>query len=270
MRGTKKALSYLALLAMLMAGGVLSAGGESRAARPKMHGILANYFEAPISFEPNQGQADESVKFMARGAGYNLLLTAKNAVFSFRPVGERDGMTSTEMPVLAMSFPGANPAPRITGKDELPGRSSYFFGHDPSNWHTNIPNFGKVQYEGIYPGIDLVFHGVQGQLEYDFLVHPGAAPKVIAIKFTGAKGIHVDSHGELVLQTGTGRICFHKPVAYQQEGASQRWVVAEYRIMGKNQVGLALGAYDSNKPLIIDPVVSFVPSQTTRKSKEQR
>jgi hypothetical protein len=259
MRGKKKTFSYLVLLALLLGSTAFSASEEDQPARPKAHGILVNYFDAPISFEPNQGQADVQVKFMARGAGYNLFLTPRNALFSFRASGESRGTTPADRGVLAMDFLGASPAPSISGKDELTGRSSYFFGHDPGNWHTNIPNFGKVEYTNIYPGIDLVFHGTQGQLEYDFVVHPGATPRTIAIKFTGAKRITVDPRGELVLQAGTGRICFHKPAAYQREGTTKRPVTAQYRIAGKNQISFVVGAYDSNKPLIIDPVLDVHP-----------
>ena len=204
MRAGKQNFAYFMLAVLLLAMTALNATAQDEPARPKPHGILANYFRATISFEPNQGQTDGRVKFMARGAGYNLFLTPSNAVFSFRHVDDRDDLVLKESGVLVMRVVGANPAPKISGIDELPGKSSYFLGTDPKKWYTNIPNFGEVQYENIYPGIDLVYHGIRGQLEYDFAVHPGAAPQVIRIEFTGANRITVSSKGELVLQAETG------------------------------------------------------------------
>jgi hypothetical protein len=259
MRAGKQNFAYFMLAVLLLAMTALNATAQDEPARPKPHGILANYFRATISFEPNQGQTDGRVKFMARGAGYNLFLTPSNAVFSFRHVDDRDDLVLKESGVLVMRVVGANPAPKISGIDELPGKSSYFLGTDPKKWYTNIPNFGEVQYENIYPGIDLVYHGIRGQLEYDFAVHPGAAPQVIRIEFTGANRITVSSKGELVLQAETGQVCFHKPVAYQQDNGNKRFIDARYLLIGKDQVSFALGAYDPQKTLIIDPVLVGAP-----------
>jgi hypothetical protein len=250
----KKNFIYAVLFIVLQAATVLTAAAQGDAVpRDKAHGILANYFRAPISFEPNQGQAAVPVKFVARGAGYNLYLTPNRAVFSFPSLGAEPGNQAL---VLTLSMVGANPAPKISGGDELQGKSSYFFGSDPKTWRTDIPNFGKVQYENIYPGVDLIFHGIQGQLEYDFFLHPGAQPKVIAISFQGAKGIDLNHTGELVLEAGKGRVFFHKPVAYQLDGEQRQSVPAHYRMIGKNQVGFVIGSYDSSKPLIIDPALA--------------
>jgi hypothetical protein len=245
----------------------LSSAAQNQPVRPKAHGILANDFLAPISFEPNQGQTDDRVKFMARGSGYNLFLTPSNALFFLRQAGSSNDLVLTDSAVFTMSVVGANPAPKLTGRDELPGKSSYFLGSDPKKWRTNIPNFGKVQYEDIYPGIDLVFHAIQGQLEYDFVLHPGTSPETIAIEFTGAKDIRLSSRGELVLETGRGQICFHKPVAYQEDQGHRRAVQARYRRIQKHRVGFAVGAYDSRKTLIIDPVpTAGQPAETDRRT----
>jgi hypothetical protein len=255
-RARPQRFAYFIFLILFPAWMVLNASADDEPVRPKAHGILANYFQAPISFEPNQGQTDARVKFMARGSGYNLFLTASNALFSLRHPGANDDLAPKESEVLAMNVVGANPTPKMRGIDELPGKSSYFLGSDPRKWHTNIPNFGKVQYEDIYPGIDLVYHGTKGQLEYDFVVHPGTSPKVIMIEFTGAKRITLSTKGELVLKAETGQICFHKPVAYQQDNGNKRFIHARYVLIGKDQVSFAVGAYDSKKTLIIDPILS--------------
>jgi hypothetical protein len=242
---------------LLVAEVALISAAQNEPVRPKAHGILANDFQAPISFEPNQGQTDDRVKFMARGSGYSIFFTPSNALFFLRQAGSSNDLVPTDSDVFTMNVVGANPAPKITGVHELPGESSYFLGSDPKKWRTNIPNFGKVQYENIYPGIDLIFHGIQGQLEYDFVLHPGTSPETIAIEFRGVKDIHLSPRGELVLGTVHGRICFHRPVAYQEDGGNRHPVSSRYRLIHGNQVGFAVGAYESNKTLIIDPVLGL-------------
>lgn len=249
---------------LLFIGVALTLPAQNLPERPKGHGILANDFQAPISFEPNQGQTDERVKFLARGSGYNLFLTPSNALFFLRKASSENDLLPATSDVFTMRMVGANPAPIISGREVLPGKSSYFMGADPKKWRTDISNFGKVQYENIYPGIDLVYHGTQGQLEYDFVLHPGTSPATIAIEFTGMKNIRLSSRGELVLETVRGQICFHKPVAYQEYQGNRRVVEAHYRRIRKHQVGFAVGAYDSSKMLIIDPVLIVAkPAETS-------
>src|SRR5712664_1186904 len=126
-----------------------------------------------------------------------------------------------------MQLLGANPQPYITGEGELPGKSNYFFGTDPAQWHTNIPTYAKVKYQGIYPGIDLVYYGNQQQLEYDFVVAPGTDPNMIRLAFdgligaTGRSPLQIDTDGDLVLQTGSGEIRFHQPHIYQEIDGSK-------------------------------------------------
>jgi hypothetical protein len=241
---------------LLFAEVALTVPAQNEPVRPKAHGILANDFQAPISFEPNQGQTDDRVKFMARGSGYNLFLTPYNARFFLRQAGSGNDLVPTDSDVFTMSVVGGNPATKMTGRDELPGKSSYFLGGDSKKWRTDISTFAKVQYENIYPGIDLVYHGTQGQLEYDFVLHPGTSPATIAIEFTGMKDLHLSSRGELVLETARGQVCFHKPVAYQENQGHRQAVKAHYKRIHKHRVGFAVGAYDSRKTLIIDPVLN--------------
>ena len=253
----KHSFPYFPGAILLLAVTALTAAIQEKPIPPQADGIVATNLETPISFEPNWGQTDGRVKFMARGAGYNLFLTPGKAVFFFRHGGSNDDLAPKESEVLAMNVVGANQASKMTGVDELPGKSSYFLSSDPRRWHTNLPNFGKVQDQDIYPGIDLVYHSSRGQLEYDFVVHPGAAPKMIAIEFTGAKLIKVNPQGALWLETKTGKISFHKPVVYQQEGENKRFVNGRYVLTEKNHIAFALGAYDSKKTLTIDPIFTY-------------
>src|SRR6266849_6403601 len=141
-----------------------------------------------------------------------------------RTSSSRDAVAAEDMPgsVLRMKLRNANAAAKVTGLDELAGTSNYFIGNDPKKWRSNVSTYAKVKYEEIYSGIDLVYSGNQRQLEYDFIVAPGADPRRIAFDVSGAKRIRRDAQGELVFKMGEDEIRWHKPVVYQEkDGARQ-------------------------------------------------
>ncbi len=213
------------------------------------------YGKLPLSFEPNQGQTDQQVKFLSRGPGYALFLTPAEAVFTLRtPNGKRNAQKSllpisakpfehelaTKYSVLRIGLEHANSGPRISGTDELPGKSNYFVGKDPKKWHSNIPTYRKVKYSGVYPGVDLVYYGNQRQLEYDFVVAPGADPNTIGLKFTGARRLSIDKDGDLVAQLRGGKVIEHAPLIYQEIDGVRRPIAGGYRLKRDHTVGFKL------------------------------
>ena len=228
----------------------------------------------PISFEVNRGQTDGSVKFLARGRGYNLFLTATEAVLSLRKesprakganhlAGKMRGQESSllshapsQTSTVRMKLVGANAGAEVTGQEQLPGKINYFKGRDASKWQTAIANYAKVKYQGVYRGVDLVYYGNQRELEYDFVVAPGADAGVIKLDFKGARKVHIAENGDLVLRTGAGDLHQRKPVAYQETDGARLAVDARYVITG-GQVGFQISDYDASKPLIIDPIISY-------------
>jgi hypothetical protein len=165
--------------------------------------------------------------------------------------------------VLRMKLVGANPTPRVAGLEQLPGKSSYFLGKDPKKWRTNVPLYTKVKYDGVYPGVDLVYYGNQSQLEYDFVVGPGANPHDIALSIQGANRLEVDGQGDLVVDMKSEVVRFHKPVVYQSENPTseiegqRRQIDGHYVLQGEDQVGFEVAEYDPSKPLVIDPVLKY-------------
>jgi len=214
--------------------------------------VIESYGKLPLQFEANRGQTHEDVHFLARGAGYSLYLTAGEAVLV---LANPDAKAQKRSFALRMSLVGAAREPVVTGLDELPGKANYFIGKDRSKWRTNVPTYAKVQYRNVYPGVDLVYYGNQRQLEYDFVVAPGADPKKIALRFRGADKLEIDVEGNLVLRTAGGDIHQHKPVIYQEIDGFRREVAGGYVRKGADRVGFQLAAYDTTRPLIIDPVV---------------
>ena len=206
----------------------------------------------PLSFEANQGQTDSQVKFLSRGDGYSLFLTSHEAVFKLRtPAGAK-----VPPSVFRMELRGANRGAQVTGADKLAGVANYYAGNDPKKWRSGITTYRKVKYQGIYPGIDAVFYGNQRQLEYDFVVAPGADPEQISLGLTGAKP-SLDADGNLVLKLADGDLALKKPVVYQNVAGEKKTVEASYTIAG-NKVRFHLGKYDHNQTLVIDPVFTYL------------
>jgi hypothetical protein len=244
----------------------LSASQAAPKAQPK---ILDDYGKLPLSFEANEGQTASQVKFLSRTNGYTLFLTGDEAVFALNgrktDAGKEkiavsrtltSGMTEPKAGgILRMKLRNANPAAKVRGLDELAGKSNYFIGNDPKKWSTGVPTYAKVKYEGIYSGIDLVYYGNQRQLEYDFIVAPGADPRRIAFAVSGAKRIRRDAQGELVFKVGEEEVRWHKPVVYQEKNGERQEIAARYALTDVNRVQFEVAKYDASKPLYIDPLI---------------
>jgi hypothetical protein len=244
MRSLITAAFLLACLVTSSASG--PAPAESRAE------LVQHYGRLPLRFEANQGQADRAVHFSARGAGYAVYLTDDEAVLALRP-----SSSTTDADVLRMQLIASHPSPGPAGLDELPGRSNYFIGNDPSRWHTGVPAYAKVRFSGVYDGIDLLYYGNRQQLEYDFMVAPHADPRSIRLHFAGVKSQELDVAGNLVLTARDGQIAFHKPVIYQLENGRRRPITGSFKLFAGNCVGFRLGRYNHARPLVIDPTLVY-------------
>lgn len=227
--------------------------------------VAGQYGNLPLTFEENRGQAAPDVKFLSRGAGYNFSVTPQGSSLmltrnrSRRPILRAKSVpqANPEKAVLHMALVGSNPSPRVQGLEKQPGIVNYFDGTMANkNGHTGIRTFGKVQLDNVYAGIDLVFHGNQRQLEYDFAVAPGVDPRVIRMAFQGADKLEI-ADGELVLHLGDSAIRQHKPVTYQQSNGGRREVQSRYILLSANEVGFEIGAYDRSQALVIDPVLTY-------------
>jgi hypothetical protein len=199
---------------------------------------------APLVFEANRGQADAQVQFVARGAGYTAFLTSTEAVL-------RLGVNAS----VHLKPVGTDPAARISGDEELPGVVNYFRHGPPTA--ISAPTYRRVRYVDIYPGIDLVYYGRSGGLEYDFIVAPGADPDRIGLDIDGVERVEVDADGTLVMHTATGDVRQPRPLAYQQLDGVPRSVAADYVLDAEGRVRLRLGEYDRSQQLVIDPVITY-------------
>jgi lamin tail-like protein/beta-propeller repeat-containing protein len=243
--------------------------------------IAETYGKLPLTFEANQGQTDSSVQFISRGSGYNLYLTPAEAVLTLRKentkaktganqltgygiarVLDSSGRLgkepiSTDMTTMRMKLVDGNENAEVTGLEPQSARVNYFIGNDPQKWQTDVPIYGRVQYKNIYRGVDLAYYGKQRQLEYDFIVSPGADPKQIRLGFEGVRKIRIDESGDLVLTTKGGDVRQHKPVIYQEIAGSRQEIVGSYVVKANQEVGFEIGTYNTGQPLVIDPVLSY-------------
>ena len=220
--------------------------------------------QLPLLFEPNLGQvnlgqrnssqSDSAVKFIARGSGYSLFLDSAGATLALRTPAHAGSAARTES--VRMKLAGASPSARIAGADLLPGKSNYFIGSNRSKWRSNIPQFARVSYEDVYPGINLVFYGKQGQLEYDFQVAPGADPSQAQLEFDGAQKVELSS-GSLVLKGDGGSLLFAAPSVYQEIDGRRQPVEGRFARRASNRVGFEVGPYDHTRELIIDPILTY-------------
>src|SRR5207302_3707569 len=196
--------------------------------------LMAAFSQLPMIFEPNVGQSHPSVKFLAHGTVYSLFLTPEGATMALRSKAAAANGSRSEL--LTMKLAGANRGAAIAASDPLPGKTNYFLGDDPSRWHRNIPQFARVHYKDVYPGIDLVFYGNQGHLEYDFQVAPGANPALAELEFDGAKRLEL-AEGNLIVRGETGAVRLESPSVYQQINGHQKPVDARFAVRAANRVG---------------------------------
>lgn len=254
--------------------------------------LAQDFGELPLSFEANQGQTDGQVRFLSRGQGYTLFLTDTEAVLSLKRSSSRADLPSpghrswaanvlksqiqnpaspspreAMRDVLRLQLAGVNTNAKVVGVDLLPGRSNYFHGRDQKQWGTNVPQYAKVRYENLYPGIDLVYYGNQGRIEHDFVVAPGADPRAISLKVDAAEKIDIDSAGDLVLRSTNGEVRLRKPVVYQVKPSAisnpqsqieeRKPADGSFVLAANNRVTFEIGPYDRSLPLIIDPVLIY-------------
>jgi hypothetical protein len=237
----------VALACGLAAASARAAGPESSRATS-----LRGLADVPLYFEANHGQAAGAAKFIARGRDSTVLISPTEAELLVSGSGRRADRT------VRLSLAGANAGAEISGLGELPGRANYFIGADPAQWQANVPLFSRVKVSEVYPGVDLVYYASQSaRLEYDFLLQPGADPKQISLRISGADKIRVDAEGNLVLKIGNDEIRQHKPVIYQTVNGARKEIVGGYRLTDKTTAGFWLRDYDRSFPLVIDPALSF-------------
>ena len=247
----KSAVAGLSLLALA---GFCTAGLPARGKGVRSgEGALTS--SLPLSFEPNRGQSEDGVQFVARGPGYALYLNQDGPSFQFSSaVGTSAARTK---PSLAIKLAGVKRSKAtMLGLDEQPSKSSYYSGSDPKKWVTDIPNFSRVERRGVYDGIDASYHGSQGQLECEFRIAPRANPGTIALEIMGGRKLRLSTQGDIVFTVADVEMWLHRPTAHQEANGARRAVASHYRLKG-SLISIIVGTYDAAKTLVVDPILSY-------------
>lgn len=235
---------------------------STRGARPSVSALAnrnaaLNFADMGWSFEPNLGQSAPPVKFLARAHDATIFLTSNSLYISWlggkQPVGPASVGKSE---VLQLQFANASPAAAVSGQSLLLGKTNYFIGRNPRNWHTDVPHFRAVRYTGLYPGVDARFYGGSQSLEYDLDVAPRSDLNRIRLRAMGAGTLHTDAHGDLLMRVGSHELSMKHPLIYQMEHGARIAVSGGYRLFAQNEIGFEIGKHRSDLPLIIDPTIS--------------
>ncbi len=240
-RGRLSCIRAIAVTSIVCLGPGLSFSRTVSPVHFPIHGL-------PVTFEQNRGQAPAAARYLARIRNGEAWLLPNGLEF----VREEDGRRQE----FQLHFEGSL-APDIRQEDPTGGVANYFAGRDRAKWIPNIPMYRAVRYSHLYPGIDVVFHGNSGRLEYDFDLAAGASPEAIRIDLGESAEVNLEKGGNLVVKQGERQLRLLSPEAFQPRDDAREKVSASYVILGAHKVGFRLGNYDHGRRLIIDPVVAY-------------
>lgn len=244
---------------------------------------LGTYRSLPLSFEPNEGQLEASVRYVSHGAGYTLFLSGSEAVLSLSEPDEADRLLETmdahtrkkfesrrfyalsprfhrrhKAESIRVTVEGSDPSTRAQALDELPGKANYFVGRDTKKWRSGIATYEKIKYPTIYPGIDLIYYGKQGHLEFDFIVAPGADPRAIRLRFDAPGELSIAKDGSLTVAMAGSPFKLHCPEIYQVRDGKRISVHGRFAFREDDRtIGIEVAKYDHNAQLVIDPVLTY-------------
>ena len=210
--------------------------------------------DLPLAFAPNAGQTDDSVRYVARGAGYSFFFTDEQAVLSLVRTDRQD-VTGL---ALELRFVGASPDARLEAREPASGTVSQLTGAGADS-ASNVEAYQELVYRELWPGIDMVFRGDGGELKYEFQLDPGADPRDIRLDYDGASGLSLGSDGGLEIDTPLGVLNDARPVSYQTGDGARVPVDSQYAVHGADDggYGFAVDGYDRSRPLVIDPAIDF-------------
>ncbi len=201
----------------------------------------------PLYFIPNKGQVNQKVRYYAKTSSYTLWVTDEGMVFD---IGSRRLLSN-------LNFLNTNPNFDIKPLQKTEYRVNYFIGNDKSNWVSGVQASKSIQFEDIYPGVDVKVYGKDKNIEYDWILKPGVDPQIIQFSIKDSEKIEIDENGNLVIYGQFGEIKHQKPYAYQIIEDKKSAVNTEYKQVDENIFGFEIDVYDHSQPLVIDPIVTL-------------
>ena len=200
--------------------------------------------------ETGSGVSNGEAAFASSVSGLKFQFHESRAAIDVAPAGPSAGKP------IHVSLAGGNQTPHMAPVGQLPGIVSYFPSPDTRTWRTNLRTWSGLRYEAVYPGIDLVYYGNRGQLEYDFIVAPQRDPEQIALQIADAQHIAIGADGGLSISGAGTSLRFSKPVIYQvARDGSRELLAGRYVVKGEDKIGFDIPKWDRSRELIIDPVL---------------
>jgi CSLREA domain-containing protein len=229
--------------------------------------------ERAIMFEPNLGQAPSDARFLARALGGMLWFTAGEVVLSLptgvvaAPIASpswrsmfRPAPASAPPAVVRLQFVNANRAPHLAGVDQQAATVHYLRGTGPGALRFDVPTYGGMTYQRLYPGVDLRYDSVAGGVKGTYTLAPGADPGRIRWRYAGAAAVTLNADGALQIALGEQHghtLIEQAPLAWQEANGGRTIVPVRYTLAGDGTLGFVLGAYDRARPLVIDPTLEY-------------
>ena len=244
--------------------------GANDSARAEIRGVATAAL--PLRFEPVASLAGPARRYVAHGADYTIALDRGGVGIVLAPAGRirsscprralsiRNQRAHPE--IIAMRLLGASPGAMLAPSGAPAGRVNYLLGSDRSRWRFGVPAYAKIVERDVWPGIDLIYYGAGGRLEFNLAITPRAHPGDIRIKLAGARDVGVDHNGDLVVATAAGKLRLMRPTVYARSASNRRRRLAvRYAILARDAtgvtVGFGLGPHDSKSSIVIDPQVDY-------------
>ncbi len=276
----------------------ISAVSSASVAPEKEAAVKATISSMPLSFTENQGQWPDSIMYRASAGGATMWFTPTGAYYQFTrrisraddSVGgvahlsggfpstvsglsqqgadgtsaahimDRPGETpdSIEISMIKAEFVGSNFNASAMGLSLMEYKCNYFIGNEPDKWRTDVSNYESIQYQEVYPGIDLKYYGNGRQMEYDFIVSPGADYSKIQIRYDGAESLTIGANGELIITIANGEIIEQPPIVHQIIDGRKVNLAGQYLIGADNTFSFRVDSrYNPAHELVIDPVLEY-------------
>lgn len=215
--------------------------------------------KVPLLFFENQGQLDSNVKFAARRGGLATYFTSNAFVVDISEAGETVmGETKYRGATLRYTFEGASPAANVLGEEPNSARFNFIKGSSPSNWFVDVPSFGQVRYDDLYPGVDLVVRDANGTLEYDLVLAPGASLEQVKVRCEGADRLRIDETGSLVASTMWGELTQKFPQTWEVGAdGSRKAIDSKFVMLDEQTYGFAAPERAEGSSIVVDPGITY-------------
>ncbi len=239
--------------------------GQLENAQELVHRSTLVFLENNGRIRDENGRAYPEIAFTSSIGHVNMYFTNSKVSYIFNKVEEnkpeeqsmmasRSGHKVTSYR-MDMELVGSNPMASIRAQDQAEGHVN-IFNEQKGNEFRGLKRYKTLIYNNVYPNIDLAFYSHEQGLKYDFIVHPGGDVGDIVLRYSGADDVQVSERGTLQLSHALGGIEEGKPYTYQTSDAGQQAIATTYRVQ-ENEVRFAVGEYDPERTLVIDPLVNF-------------